>query len=104
MSLVGKLDGSFLTGWKGHMLGLALDVLLTLRLLASVAVLASLEVIVLALGAFPTAIREPEVGLHIPLRLPCLLDIHGSEHGNLWRLTKLGFKIVDFLGKLRSTI
>lgn len=52
------------------MLGFTLDVFLTLRLLASVAVLASLEVIVLALGALPTAIREPEVIGHTLARLP----------------------------------
>jgi hypothetical protein len=84
------------------MLGLAIGIISALWLLASVAVLASLEVIVLALGAFPTAIRELEVIGQRPHGLPRLLDIHGGEHGNLLVLDVLGFKIVDFLGKLRN--
>ena len=83
------------------MLWLSFSVIITLRLFASVTVLTSFEVVVLALGAFPTAIREPEVRCHSLLvqllRLPCLLRIHWHKNGSL---VILSLKVVDFLGKL----
>lgn len=101
LSFVGELDSSFLTGWEGHVLRFTFSVLSTLGLLASVAVLTALEVIVLALGAFPTAIGELEVVLHHLGRHPRLSGVHGHEHVALMGLDIIRFKIVDFLGKLR---
>jgi len=56
-------------------LRLALDVGLALGLLASVAALAALEVVVLALAALPTAIREAELILVLIIGIVAL---HGS--------------------------
>lgn len=66
------------------------------------AVLAALEVVVLAFGAFPTAIWESE-GVFVLLgRHPNLRGVHGSEHGLGLLLDIHWFKIVHFLGKFRN--
>jgi len=67
-----------------------------------VAVFAPLEVVVLAFGAFPTAIWEPE-GVFVLLNgFPDLGGVHGGEHGQWLLLNIDGFKIVHFLGKFRN--
>ena len=104
MGLVGELHGSLLASRHVHVLRLSFNVFLTLGLLASVAVLATLEVVVLALGALPTPIREPEVilaPLLLLLGLPGLVGIHlGYKHWHLIILVILSLKTVHFLGKL----
>lgn len=65
--LVCLLEGGLLLRRHGHVLGLALDVVVALDFFASVAVFAALEVIVLALGALPAAVREVEVVLLLGL-------------------------------------
>lgn len=89
------------------MFGLTLDIFSALWFLAPVTVFTAFKVVVLALGAFPSTVRELEVLLHPPcslLRLPGLLGIHGHEHWHLLVLAKFWFKIVDFLGKLVETL
>ena len=72
-----RLERLLLLGGHAHVIRLAFNVVLALDLLASVAALAALEVVVLALGALSAAVREVE------RRLLGLFDKsrHGSSHG-----------------------
>lgn len=63
------LHNGFFGASDRHVLGLALNVISALRLLASMTVLTALEVVVLALGAFPATIRELIVVLFLLLSL-----------------------------------
>lgn len=58
VELGGGLELHLLVSRHVHVLGLTLDVSLALDLLASVAALAALEVVVLALGALPATVGE----------------------------------------------
>lgn len=61
--VLGGLEGELLLLWFEHVLWPTGTVLDGLRLLASMALLAALEVVVLALGAFPSSIREFEAAV-----------------------------------------
>lgn len=86
-----RLDSGLLGGFNEHVLGLAVVVVGGLGLLAAVAVLAALEVVVLAFGALPAAIRElvvnigPSLGLlgRTFLGLWLRLNHHGRDGGDL---------------------
>lgn len=85
-----RLDSGLLGGFNEHVLGLAVVVVGGLGLLAAVAVLAALEVVVLAFGALPAAIRElvvnigPSLGLlgRTILGLWLRLNRHGRDGGD----------------------
>lgn len=62
-----RLDSGLLVGFDEHVLGLSVVIFGALGLLAAVAVLAALEVVILALGALPAAVRESVVNIGLLL-------------------------------------
>lgn len=100
LSLISKFHGSLFTSGHVHVLGFTLNIFVTSGFLASVTVFATLEVVVLTLGALPASIRELEVLCHslgLLLRLPGLLCIHLHERRSF---LLLWYKTAHFLGKL----
>lgn len=103
LSLIGKLHGSLLASGHVHVLRLTFNIFVTSRFFASVAIFATLEVVVLALGALPATIGELEVLclslglLRRLLGLPGPLCIHLGEDRSF---NLFWDKTVHFLGKL----